>query len=223
MRLPISYLFIFFTLLLVGAANKLWCANSTMASSAQYVEKPFWRIKPKLLKKILDERSIIVSVSTIEKKTNQSALHRLLMRGGGMIKRGVADTFAEVQKYENLKKVSSRIVEVKFFSEKNELFVHCEAFNYHARMWMSVDPTQEKTENGERQLKFKVLRGNFVGMTGVFTFENHKPGITLMGFHAEYEYQTLPMPRFFVEFGLEVVLQKVARDMRTFLEKTTGV
>lgn len=199
------------------------CADVAMASSTEFIEKPFWRVKPPLLKKIIDNRDIIVSVSTLERVEKKSGLHTLLMRGGGMVKKESTLVFAEVLKYENLKKVSERIVEVQFSSEKNELYVHCEAFNYHARMWMSVTPLHEKGENSDPKLKFKVLRGNFVGMEGEFIFENYKPGITLMGFNATFDYKTLPMPRFFVEFGLEIVLQKVARDMRAFLEKSPSL
>lgn len=220
MRAQTSFLLVFSVFLLLSFSTLLWCKELSMASSVELVEKPFWRVKPKLLNKILENRDIIVSVST---KVKKSDLYMLQMHGGGMVKNESSLVFAEVQKYENLKKISPRIVEVKVTPDKSEIFIHCEAFNYHARMWMSVSPSPNIAQNKDRRLNFKVLRGNFVGMAGAFTFENYKPGITLMGFNATYDYKDLPMPRFFVEFGLEVVLQKVARDMRAFLEKASGL
>jgi len=68
-----------------------------------------------------------------------------------------------------------------------------------------------------RRIRFAVDDGSFKGMTGDFGFEDYK-GKTLLTFHSEYKYKVLPMPAFFVEFALEIVLQQVAGKMRTFLE-----
>lgn len=205
---------LFLLLILLGMVVT---AFVTKASTFSFDEKPFWRVKPKPFAKITEDREIVVLVKTENEKAEVKTLK---MDGGGALKRSASEVFADVQKYSNLKQVSERIVEVSYDSAKNELFVHCEAFQYHARMWMSVHP---ETVNNERRLNFKVLRGHFVGMQGAFTFEEFKPQMTLMGFRAVFDYKTLPMPRFFVEFGLEVVLQKVAKDMRTFLEKTPSL
>jgi ribosome-associated toxin RatA of RatAB toxin-antitoxin module len=113
-----------------------------------------------------------------------------------------------------LKAVSEHIVEVKPGPLPEDLFVHTEAFRYHARMQMKLKVVTEPA----RRIEFTVVSGHFTGMTGDFSFEDYK-GKTLMGFHAEYKYTVLPMPAFFVEFALEVVLQRVATLMREFLEK----
>lgn len=180
---------------------------------------PFWRTKPKVFKKITDERAIVVSVTADEKAPGP---HTLKMQGGGLTRRSAEFIFNETQKYEKLTQVSEHVREVKWDAQKKELYVHTEAFQYHARMTMTVEPIAAKNVPGgdgkTSRLQFKVIRGHFTGMEGAFTYEEFKPEATLMGFEATYKYINLPMPRFFIEFGLEVVLQKVAARMRTYLE-----
>lgn len=191
----------------------LWGALIVRPMFADSSQKPFWRTKTKVLKKITDERAIVVSVNA---KKN-GGVYLLSMHGGGMTNRAAGEAYAQAKKYENLKKVSDHILEAKFNQQLNQLYLHTVAFRYHARMTMKMEV--DETNAKERLIRFRVIDGNFKGMTGAMAFEDFKPGATLMGFEAEYRYQKLPMPQFFVEFGLEVVLQKVAARMRTFLEK----
>ena len=175
-------------------------------------------MKPKVLKKITDDRAIIVLVGAELKKNK---LSELKMQGGGLIKKSPAKVAVRVQRYEDLPGISDYIKEVKVSSDRKEVFIHTEAFKYHARMKMKISP--EKVSDTLEKLEFTIIEGNFKGMTGHFTFEKHKPSATLMGFEARYEYKKLPMPQFFLEFGLEFVLQKVAAKMRTYLENEPGV
>jgi Polyketide cyclase / dehydrase and lipid transport len=193
---------------------------------------PFWRAKPKVFAKITDERQIVVSVNA-EKRGSKSVL---LMDGGGLVSAPAETSFAEAQKYQNLKELSDDIVEVKTGPAADDVFIHTQAFNYHARMMMKVttetvavaakktvtetkSSPQAATATVESQhLRFTVVDGNFKGMTGEFNFSPYKSK-TILGFHAEYEYDVLPMPKFFVEFGLEVVLQRVASRMRSYIEE----
>lgn len=178
-------------------------------------ELPFWRTKTKVLNKITEERAIVVLVKADE---NSKGPHTLKMQGGGLTRRSATYIFNETQKYEKLTEVSDHVREVKWNASRQELYVHTEAFQYHARMTMKVEPVAAKAGEKISRLNFKVIQGHFTGMEGAFTYEEHKPEATLMGFEAEYKYTVLPMPRFFIEFGLEVVLQKVAGRMRTYLE-----
>lgn len=183
--------------------------------------RPFWRAKPKVFKKVTDERQIVVSVNA-EKLSTKSAEGNtsiLRMEGGGLVKADAQAVYSEAQKYNELKEVSEHVLEVRVGPSPQDLFLHTAAFNYHARMTMRVTP--EVAGDGVRHLRFVVIEGNFKGMKGEFSFvdyaDSHQKG-ALMGFHAEYKYKVLPMPQFFVEFGLEVVLQRVASRMRSFLE-----
>jgi hypothetical protein len=184
------------------------------AQAAAPAPKPFWRVKEKVLKKIVEDRAIIVSVNATKKSDKLSVL---TMEGGGRVKLPAARAFHESQKFENLKSVSDHVVESKYDAARKELHIHTQAFRYHADMYMAIDFVESAVE--ESKIKFKVVRGEFTGMTGQFSFEDFANNTTLLGFNATYEYEKLPMPEFFIEFGLEIVLQKVASAMRTFLEK----
>lgn len=187
-------------------------------------DQPFWRAKPKIFAKVTEERAIVVNVKA-EKTKDHAKANVLHMQGAGLVHSDASLVFTESQKFNELKEISDHIVEVKVGPSVNDVFIHTEAFNYHARMTMRVTP--ETAKDGVRHLKFIVLEGNFKGMTGEFTYSEFKPlaGLskhikkaTLLGFNADYEYDVLPMPQFFVEFGIEVVLQRVASRMRAFLE-----
>jgi hypothetical protein len=180
-------------------------------------KNPFWKSKPSALKKVTDERAILVVVTGNIKIPQSSSQKRLKMQGGGLIHRPLESTFTAIQQYEKLKQVSDHIIEVKPRVEKSEVYIHTAAYDYHARMTMSVTP--KSCEAHHCELRFKVIEGHFKGMLGAFTLDEWKPGRTLLGFESQYDYTVLPMPNFFIEFGLEFMLQKVAGDMRTFLEK----
>lgn len=203
------YIFFIFVCAFIGFGGAVLQA----AEDSSHETTPFWRTKTKVLKKITDERAIIVSVKSV--KTGEGS--RLLMSGGGLVKLPMEKVFVETQKYENLKRVSDHVREVDYRASKKELYLHTEAYSYHARMTMVLTP--QNIDEKYRRIHFKIVRGNFLGMEGAFTFENYKPEATLMGFQAQYDYKKLPMPQFFVEFGLEFVLQKVAGLMRRYLEK----
>jgi len=177
-------------------------------------DAPFWRTKEKVLARITNERAIVVTVKAIAKGKGQS---QLLMHGGGLTRISHDLAFQRATQYEELKKISDHIREVRWNSQQSMLYVHTEAFRYHARMHMKI--TTEKPSPKVNKIRFRVVEGNFKGMEGVFTFEDYRANEALMGFYSTFDYKKLPMPEFFVRFGLEVVLQKVAGLMRTQLEK----
>ncbi len=204
-------------------------ASAVDLKPASAAIEPFWRAKPKVFEKITNERQVVVSVNA-EKIKNPGAgdtnKNILRMDGAGLVNTEVEPTYLEAQKYDELKQISDHVIEVKVGPSPQDVFIHTEAYNYHARMTMRVTPAKDK--DGSRHLRFQVLEGNFKGMTGEFSFSAYQPtgalgklvkNATVLGFHAEYEYTVLPMPQFFVEFGIEVVLQRVASRMRSFLEE----
>jgi len=180
------------------------------------IQVPFWRAKEKVFRRITEDRDIIVSVTTEDLGAGKSVLH---MKGGGLTRRELTSVFKEVQRYDQLLRITSHIREVRWNEPRKEMFLHCEAFNYHARMTMKILVEEKPTP----RLRFEVVEGDFLGMKGAFSFEEYKTTQTVMGYAADYEYKKLPFPRFFVEFGLEVVLQKVASLMRSFLEKQSSL
>ncbi|MEQ1664985.1 MAG: hypothetical protein ABL927_06370 [Bdellovibrionales bacterium] len=213
MRVELRIFFLFF--ILVSSVKKV---------GADELNAPFWQAKPKVFKRVVDDREIIVSVTT-EKLTAKvhKFSHRIKMQGGGLVYGQIGPVFSKIQRYSELTKVSGHILEVLWTPATNELFIHTEAFKFHAVMTLKI-----QVDNNSHKLKFNVIKGHFEGMSGEFSFMEFAGHLkdnkqvrnsVLMGFNARYDYQTPPMPQFLMEFGLEVILQKVAGLMRSYLEK----
>lgn len=142
----------------------------------------------------------------------------MTMQGGALVRTAADAAHLEAQNYENLSKLSSYIKEVRHNKAKNEVFLHCVAFNYHEKMTLLM--STETVNDKNKRLNFLVTEGNFKGMKGYFNFNDFE-GKTLLGFFSEFTYGKLPMPEFFIQFGLEFVLERVAKNMREHLEKET--
>ncbi len=179
-----------------------WVVNAATAPSVT----PIWQKVPRNFKNIVEDHLAIVSVRTRKLGGGDS---EMTIDGGELIKRSAERAFKIAQNYKDLTKVSDHIIEVR---TKPDLFIHCEAFHYQARMHLKVEALTK------RRIRFKVTAGNFRGMTGEFRFVDYK-GKTLLGFHSDYRYKVLKMPAFFLDFALEAVLQHVAEEMRDFIEK----
>ncbi|RME16775.1 MAG: hypothetical protein D6797_03825 [Bdellovibrio sp.] len=203
---------IFFTLALVGSVFSIgWGQPKSPPFPLLSPPKaPFWRVKPKVYQKILENRSIVVSVKTQPLK---GGLHQLYMQGAGIVSAPLKYCFAQARQFENLKKVSSYIVSARFHSKSQRLYLHTKAYGFHAQMLMQIYVAPSAF------IHWKVVAGSFTGLRGVFVFKSVGAEKTELSLTAIYPYKTLKMPHFFVEFGLEVILQKVAWKMRRFIEE----
>jgi hypothetical protein len=184
---------------------------------------PFWKAKPKVYKKIREEREIIVSVKTIDDKSAVSPAPPHIMRlfGGGTIAVPKGFAFKQAKNFKNLEKMSEHIKTAQWNEKTQTLFMHSEAFNYHARMNMQVKFTESPEKDG---IHFKIISGIFTGMEGRIEFAAlpltaGKGESSEIALAAGYRYSKFPIPAFFLEFGLEVVMQKIAGRMRTFIEE----
>jgi hypothetical protein len=175
----------------------------------------FWKSKAKVHKKIREERAIIVSVLTKKSDIDPKKPHLLHMTGGGWIGTSRKFAYDQARDFSNLKKVSSHIREVVYNAKDQTLYLHTEAFNYHAKMKLKVD---FKEVDSSSQIDFTVIEGMFVCLQGLVTFSEVEPLKSEIGFFSGYRYKDLPMPRFFIEFGLEVVIQKISGFLRGYIE-----
>lgn len=176
-------------------------------------EMPFWKGKEKVYKRIVEQREIIVSVK--ESKL-EGAKKELVMQGAGHASAPQEFTYQEATKYENFPKISSYIREIKYTPEKKQLFMHSVAYGYHARMLLQLDYKSTATK---KTISYKIISGVFTGMSGELGFEDvgrRKTEISMTGL---YPFEKLPVPAFFAEFGLEVILQKMASRMRAYVEE----
>ena len=173
---------------------------------------PFWQNKPQVLERICDRREILVSV---KEENSEGPIKKLEMQGVGMVNNTAEQAYKIAKNFKHLEQISDYIKKIEYNEAKRQLFMHSEAFNYPAHMWMLVDYFEE---DSKKQIRFTVQKGVFSGMKGSITFLNNFINKSQIEFVATYSYRELPMPTFFVEFGLEVIIQKVAAKMRTFIE-----
>lgn len=178
-------------------------------------EAPFWKAKEKIYAKIRDEKAIVVSVKAEHENADPKKPHIMIMSGGGMISTPQNFAYERSLDFSNLKKVSSHVRRADYNAKDQTLDLHTEAFNYHAHMKLKVDRVEN---NSEKAILFKVIQGHFLGMEGKVSFNEVSALRSEIGFAAGYRYDKLPFPKFFVEFGLEVVIQKIAALLRTNIE-----
>ena len=176
-------------------------------------EGPFWRTKDKAFKRVTDERAILVSVRA--QNTPDKKKRELGMVAGGQVNVPLDRAYAIARDYNQLKEVSSHFQDVLYDKEKSELYIHGVAFKYHAIMTLKL--TERDIDAKNKAIEWRVVKGSFLGMHGKITFEDHKQK-SLMGLESFYAADKLPLPEFFVEFALEVVIQRVASLMRKYIE-----
>jgi hypothetical protein len=175
---------------------------------------PFWRKKPNVYKKLLEERRIVVTASTV--KGSGPKPYHLSVKAAGIINAPFQFCRKWVQEYEKLPKVDSRFKRVKYYPDRQRIYLHLEAYGFGARMILRV-----QRGVGERafELRWRSIQGSFLGMTGTIRVDAvaaERCEISLTGDHHS---SRIVLPPILLNFGLEIVGQKVAGAMRSFIEE----
>lgn len=180
--------------------------------TAKASDKPYWKSKPELLKRMVDDRFITVSVN----RQDLSDGHIIFtMSGAGDVARGKDACFTTSRDYSKLKDISDHFKTITFDAKTEKLFIVTEAMGYQARMMMQLTPVQESWRS---EVQWEVIWGSFKGMKGVIGFERLGPRLTEVSFTGRFEAPDLPIPKIIMGFALEVITQKVAEKMRSYLE-----
>ncbi len=177
-------------------------------------ETLFWKTKPEIYRGLVDDRDVVVSV-THKNPKEKGGNYTFNYKGAQIV--NVSRDFCQKKmlQYEKLPEISSYIKEAKFDPSKKELYFHGEAYGFHATMWMKIESVvSDKTF----EMHFEVLRGNLVGMKGIVRIEDFKRQKTEMSLVGNRTAQKLGMPAILLDFGLEIVLQRVASTIRNYLE-----
>lgn len=184
--------------------------TATLALNAG--EKPFWEKKPGELSKIIKDRKIPVAVKSTEQADKK---HHLRLQGIGEVSAPFEYTKKWTANLNQLIRVSGYAREVNWNPISRRLYLHTEAFGFHARMRLKVD---QKDADKARSLNFEVVSGVMKGMKGVLKVHDHGFSKSLVSIDADYYYSKWALPKIFLEFGLEVVLQKFAGRLRSLIE-----
>lgn len=214
--------------LLILATVVLHTASAIGAKtgSGWFSRAPFWlergKLKPKLEERLRDDRAILVSVRS-ERGPRDPKADLFLVSGIGWVRGEAERIFETVQKYESLKQTSDHFREIKYDAEKSRVFVISQALGYQARMWFQMRPEVVEPRRMYR-LHFEVVDGHFIGLRGFFEFKSLRESRTMteLSVRIEHEAREIPIPRIFVGFALEIVVQKVAERVRTYLEAASA-
>ena len=175
-------------------------------------EMPFWRSKAQIHKKMLEDRLISVSVNSSTLPNGKVAFD---MKGAGIVHAPRESAFKTSQEFDKLTKVSSNF-KSSYYDEKNsQLFVVIEALGFETRMILAIDRVIEKKRS---EIQFEVVWGELKGMAGAIGFENVSEESCEVSILSHYEAVKLPLPKIFMGFAFEVVTQKIAEKMRSFIE-----
>lgn len=185
---------------------------------------PWWNRKEKVLKQMREERAVVVSVVTRDvsvgespiSKKGQQIRRQLKLSGAGLIEAPPEFSSNRIREFYRLKELSQYVKESTFNPRQKHLFLHVAAFDYHARMLMEIFFHDQL--KGRRQILFHVVAGTLSGMRGVVEIKDIERLKSEFSMTALYEYDKLPIPQLFVEFGLEMVLKQMAEKIRSMVE-----
>ncbi len=183
-----------------------------VSEDAQKSDLPFWRQKEALLKKMREDRHIVVSV-------NKADLGKLIsydVKGAGYVHASLKRAFEISQNFEKLPLVSSHFRKVFFDVKNQQLFLVVEALGYETRMILTIDKIEEKKR---KEIQFEVVWGELKGLRGAIGFEALDEDHTEVSILSHYQAERFPLPKVFMGFAFEVLTQQIAERMRNFIEE----
>lgn len=172
------------------------------------VVQPFWKAKPEVYRKIVEERAIMVSAQSRPK---------IKLNGGGIVDAPSKFTFEEIQKYQKLDESLDFIENVKWQPKNSEIDLDVSMLGLSTHLLVKVEPSSET----ERPLflKFEIKKGWMRGLVGkieLAALENNK---TEVGFTAEFpEEEENFFSRVFSSLTLEGIMKRTAQSLRTHVE-----
>lgn len=180
--------------------------------------KPFWRTKEKVLKNMHEERQIVCSASVDKFESislEEKEKRKLLVVAAGIVNVPMEWGWKTVRQFEKLPKVDDRFQEVKYYPERERLFLHLVAYGYHAKMIMQL---RFGESSRAREIHFEVVEGMYLGMSGVIRLEDVGRQKTEISLTSQYISASIPLPAILMGVGLEIVGGRVASSMRSYLE-----
>lgn len=203
-HLGLSLLFVFFY------NSELATATLKMPEKA-----PYWLKKEKIWKQIRDDKKIMVSVKT-EATDQQEFKNQLVLDGVGWADCRIRRLVEVSRDFKNYPQISNHVLKTDFDESQKSLTLITQALGYRA--YLKVNLTFVEMDSGS-EIKFLVVEGPFRGMNGQLRLTAQSEYQSLIHLSALMPYSKLPMPRFFLEFGLEVVLKLAAEQFRSYAEK----
>lgn len=196
--------------MLVGLLYSLIALNFCAADSAP----PFWKAKEKYIERVKDGE-ILVAVKS-QKSAHPDASKQLTIHGGGHVRAPAKFVFAQAQDYKKVASLSGYIEKADFDASQGVLKMEIAAYGY--RTEMDVKLVAHPPTAAPASLDYEILRGPLKGLRGAFSFVDIATNKSEVGMTGDYRYADLPIPKIFLEFGMEVIFQKMAARLRRHVE-----
>lgn len=174
---------------------------------------PFWKAKEKVYQRV-KEGEIIVAVKS-ERGVEGEPKHKMDIQGGGHVKAPADFVFKSAQEYAEIAKTSGYIKSAQFDPATKTLAIEVSAYGYGGKMKLAM---KTDGESDPKKIEYLVVDGPFRDMGGAFLFSNIPKDKCEVGISSLFRYDKLPVPQFFVEFGLEFVFQRMAGRLRSHVE-----
>jgi uncharacterized membrane protein len=175
-------------------------------------ERPFWRRNKAVAKRIREERAIVVSVRRDE--ASDRIIH-LAMSGAGQVSKPKDFCFEVGQQFEQLPLISDHFKKVIYDAPNRRVFMIVQALGYQARMLLNLEMV---SEDWRSEIQFEIVWGQFKGMKGVVGFEKISENKTEISIQSSLVAKSLPVPKAILGFALEVIAQKAAEKIRSYIE-----
>lgn len=171
---------------------------------------PWWK-KPAYEKKIREQREVIVSI----KDEEAAGKSYYKMTGAGVLRATSAFTLKKILAFEDLQKISPYFKKVVHQPDLSRVYLVLEAYGYEARLLIkySIKDQPEKSV-----FHWSVVWGGFQGMIGDIELSTLAPEKTEAILISTFDDKQVPLPRIFKGIVLEMIVQHVAKSMRSYIE-----
>lgn len=203
----------FLLVLIISSVYSLTALGQDIRHSSDF-HQPFWRTKPEVQKRILDENLVVVSSDVTDIKDSNKLLLKIV--AGGALDVPMDFAFKEMTNYEKLTEIDSHFEEAKYDSKKKVLFIKVSALGYYADMHLKLSEIPSSKDT--KQVHWECIEGQFKGMKGVFEAKAIDSKKTEISMTSKYEAEKIPLPKVLMGLGLEVLGRQTAVKMRDYIK-----
>jgi hypothetical protein len=189
------------------------CALPVAAATPTPTPQPFWKAKPEVYRKIIDERAVMVSAHRTELANARTTFD---VKGGWLVSAPRDFVFRTISDYSRLGLMSEMFKDVKWDAALHRLSLRIEALGYKEEFVVELKSISKPDCD---EVQFTVTQGEFKGLSGFIGLSDQGFAKTEMSIDATLTTAQPPLPKSFMTFAMEVITQKVAERLRHYLEE----
>ncbi len=185
-----------------------WKQISVNLCFSVVVVQPFWKTKPEVYRKIVEERAVIVSAQSSPK---------IKLNGGGIVDAPSKFAFDEIQNYQKLDESLDIIKNVEWHKNSSEIDLDVSMLGLSTHLLVAVMPSA--TDAKPLFLKFEIKKGWMRGLVGQLDLGDLDNRKTEVGFTAEFPGEDENyFSRVFSSLTLEGIMKRTAQSLRAHVE-----